>query len=267
MLEPPFYIREPVTTPIPLIVSVPHCGTEFPPELAENYLPEQTAALDDTDWFVEKLYDFVPNIGGTLIYAKFSRWVIDLNREPGGAPLYDDGRLTTAICPTTDFFGNPIYKGAEFEPDDREISRRLESYFAPYHDKINRIIKTLKQLRGNVLFLDGHSIRRNVPTISNRPFPDLILGTNDGKSTTDIFESRTLELLRNTGRQISLNSPFKGGYLTRSKGNPDSGVSALQLEMSKDIYMKNGETELCTESAANLAADLKTLLVNLIKLL
>ena len=61
--------------------------------------------VDDTDWFVHKLYAFAPSMGITLIKANLSRWVIDLNRNPDSAPLYNDGRLITSNTPTTDFFG------------------------------------------------------------------------------------------------------------------------------------------------------------------
>jgi N-formylglutamate deformylase len=49
-------------------------------------------------------------MGITIIHAVYSRWVIDLNRDPDSKPLYTDGRIITPLCPTTDFFGTPIYK-------------------------------------------------------------------------------------------------------------------------------------------------------------
>ena len=67
---------------MPFVLSIPHRGTEFPDELKDKYVPEFQEVLDDTDWFLEKLYDFAPELGITTIYAKYSRWVIDLNREP-----------------------------------------------------------------------------------------------------------------------------------------------------------------------------------------
>ena len=104
-----FRIIKPSAESVPIIVSVPHCGTAFPPELIHQYKPTLSTAPDDTDWFVDKLYDFVPALGITMITAHYSRWVIDLNRDPESKPLYSDGRIITALCPVTNFLGESIY--------------------------------------------------------------------------------------------------------------------------------------------------------------
>ena len=93
----PYRLIEPEGDPLPLLLSIPHCGTYVPEELSGHYKAELVAAPDDTDWHLEHLYDFAPSLGVTMIYAKYSRWVIDLNRVPGGEPLYTDGRLITGL--------------------------------------------------------------------------------------------------------------------------------------------------------------------------
>jgi len=92
---------------VPILISIPHCGTEFPEELKEQYNPKLIKAPDDTDWFVQQLYDFAPSMGMTMVSAKYSRWVIDLNRDPQSKPLYTDGRIITALCPTLHSLANP----------------------------------------------------------------------------------------------------------------------------------------------------------------
>lgn len=261
---PPYFVVEPTVARVPFVLSLPHRGTDFPAELSDKYIPELKNILDDTDWFLEKLYDFAPALGITTIYAKYSRWAIDLNRDPNSKPLYDDGRIITALCPTTDFFGRDLYRRKEFEPDDAEVERRLESYFRPYHNKIDEIIGELKTEFGQVIFWDGHSIRRNVETIRKEPFPDFILGNNDGKTAAKEFIAVVLESLRSSGWQINHNDPFKGGFLTRSKGNPRNNVHAMQLEMSKDLYMDAAESNYDADKAEKVKALLKTTFENLI---
>lgn len=260
----PYYLVEPATEKVPFVLSIPHRGTQFPDELKEHFVPELLEILDDTDWFLEKLYDFAPALGITTIYAKYSRWVIDLNREPNSKPLYDDGRIITALCPTTDFFGKNLYKQKDFEPDDAEIQRRLKNYFRPYHQKIDEIIGDLKNEFGQVLFWDAHSIRRNVETIRSRPFPDFILGNNDGKTADKKISETALETLKSSDWQINHNDPFKGGFLTRSKGNPEKNIHALQLEMSKDLYMDAAELKYDGEKAGKVKMLLRKTFENLI---
>lgn len=263
----PYYLIQPKSKRVPFILSIPHRGTEFPKELKNRYVPELVEVLDDTDWNLEELYDFASDLGITVIYAKYSRWVIDLNREPSSKPLYADGRLITELCPTTTFLGEDIYIKKEFEPNDAEIKRRLENYYHPYHQKIDELIAELKNEFGQVVFWDAHSIRRQVQTIRQELFPDFILGDNNEKTAAKKFIETVLNSLKSSDWQINHNKPFKGGFLTRSKGNPKNGIHALQLEMSKDLYMSNNETVYDYEKAKDVKALLRKTFENLISLL
>jgi len=263
----PFVLIEPDREPVPFVLSIPHCGTAFPGELSGHFDPELAAAPDDTDWHLDRLYDFASELGVTVIHARYSRWVIDLNRDPDGTPLYDDGRAITELCPTRDFEERPIYSKRELEPDNEEKDRRIREYYRPYHDRIDSIVADLKDKFPNVVFWDGHSIRRRVPSISPDPFPDLILGDNDGKSASREIIDSAVEALSSGGYEFSHNSPFMGGYLTRSKGNPSDRVHALQLEMSKDLYMDATETVYDEEKAAVLKDHLRKVFMRLIGLL
>ncbi len=42
----------------PLLVSMPHVGTSIPEQLLRRMTP-LAARLDDTDWHVDRLYDFL----------------------------------------------------------------------------------------------------------------------------------------------------------------------------------------------------------------
>lgn len=267
MVEPsetPFVFKEPVGRRVPFILSIPHCGTEFPQEIRDHYKPELRRAPDDTDWHLDRLYDFAPELGVTMIHARYSRWVIDLNRVPDGKPLYNDGRVITELCPTIDFLGDPIYIDESLEPDDEEKERRLAAYYRPYHAQIDEVISELRSEFGSVIFWDGHSIRRSVPSISAEPFPDLILGNNDSKTASEAVIDSALEALQAGPYNVSHNHPFKGGYLTRSKGDPSRGIHALQLEMSKDLYMDQTETKYGEEKALTLKAHLRSVFEKLI---
>ncbi len=241
-----------------IILSIPHCGIEFPQDIIGQFQPDLIAKLDDTDWDLDRLYDFAPKIGVTVIYAKYSRWVIDLNREPGSVPLYDDGRLITALCPTTDFEENNLYVDKRFEPSEAEIERRLEHYYHPYHKKIDDIIHELANEFGEVLFWDAHSIRRSIKTIRKERFPDFILGDNDAKTASAKIIDTALDSLKTQDHTLNHNDPFKGGFLTRSKGDPENGINALQLEMSKDLYMSENETLYDEDKAAPIKKLLKS---------
>lgn len=222
---------------------------------------------DDTDWFVDKLYDFAPSMGITTIQAVYSRWVVDLNRDPESKPLYSDGRIITALCPTTDFFGNPIYYDNRDKVSQDEVERRVSAYYTPYHDKIEELLTDLKNQFGKVLLWDCHSIRQFVPTIRKEKFPDLILGDADGTSASPGLIEISLKGLENSNYQVNHNHPFKGGYITRSFGKPLDNQHALQLEMSKVMYMNDEELEYDSKRAEGVRSVLKSTFEKLIDIL
>ena len=68
----------------PLLVSMPHTGTHIPEALLARMTPAATM-LADTDWHLERLYDFLDELGASVLVATHSRYVIDLNRQIGRA--------------------------------------------------------------------------------------------------------------------------------------------------------------------------------------
>ena len=260
----PYYIIEPKGKKVPFILSVPHCGTDFPAELMGDYKPEMASKPDDTDWFVHELYNFASEFGITIIYAKYSRWVIDLNRDPESKPLYNDGRIITGLTTTTDFFGNDIYVSEDKIPTETEINRRLENYYWPYYQKITELLEERKNEFGKVLLWDAHSIRRSVPTIQKDFFPDMILGDNDEKTAHSEIINAALSNLSSGKYGINHNHPFKGGHITRYFGKPENNVHALQLEMNKILYMDDSETIFHEERANNVREILRKTFLDLI---
>ena len=246
----PFTVTNPQGKRVPIVVSVPHCGTLIPDDIRDTYVDKQLQCIDDTDWFVDKLYDFTPQMGITMICAKYSRWLIDLNRDHQGTALYNDGRIITELTPTKNFLGESLYRNQA--PSHEEITRRLHEYYWPYHNKIRQLLDDLQSEFSEVLFFDAHSIRRMVPTIRQQPFPDLILGNQDGKTAKSALINTALRVLKDSKYAVQHNDPFKGGALTRSFGNPSAGIHALQLEMTKINYMDDSELHYHHERATKM---------------
>jgi len=111
----------------PVVLGLPHTGTDVPPAVWDR-LNDMGRALADTDWHVERLYDgLLP--GATTVRATFHRYVIDANRDPSGVSLYP-GENTTGLVPLTDFDGCAIWHQPPTPP---EIEARRAAFHAPYH--------------------------------------------------------------------------------------------------------------------------------------
>ncbi|MFQ3581501.1 MAG: N-formylglutamate deformylase [Chloracidobacterium sp.] len=227
------YDLEPGTTP--LLISLPHVGTDVPPEIAADWT-EAARALPDTDWRLETIYAFARELGAGILRAKVSRYVVDLNRPPDDQPLYPGAR-TTELCPTRMFDGQPIYQDGR-APDRAEVARRRAQYWQPYHDALSRELTRLQARYGQVILWEGHSIKSRLPWLFDGQLPDLNLGTADGQSCSPALRQALCAVLEaQTVFTYVVDGRFKGGYITRHYGRPDQGWQAVQLEMGWSCYM------------------------------
>ena len=163
----------------PLIVSIPHAGTEIPPHL-EGRFASRWLATRDADWWVDRLYAFADRLDTTTIATRLSRSVIDVNRDPSGVSLYP-GMATTELCPTQTFDGEPLYRRGH-EPNASEIADRQTHFFTPYHDALAAEIARLRGLHGAVAVYDAHSIRSRIPRLFEGELTNFNIGTNSGAS-------------------------------------------------------------------------------------
>lgn len=244
----------------PVLVSVPHAGLFVPDDIKAG-LSAAALALPDTDWHVDRLYDFVTELGCGLLTATHSRYVVDLNRDPEGKPLYP-GADNTETCPTATFHSQPIYR--EAAPDQAEVSTRIERYWRPYHEKLAVELKTLKARHGMAVLFDAHSIASVLPRFFQGSLPVFNLGTANGASADAALTRRMMEVLEAAGPHYTsvLNGRFTGGYITRRFGRPADAVHAVQLEMAQRAYMDEAPPYRYRE---DLAQRLRPVLRNLIE--
>jgi N-formylglutamate deformylase len=219
----------------PLLISIPHSGTDLPDEIAHR-LTVVGRTVPDTDWYVHLLYDFARELGASIIKANYSRYVVDLNRSPDSASLYV-GNPTSPVCATETFGGSFIYM-AGHEPDDREIAARIDKYWRPYHDRIASELAELRIQHGRALLWDAHSIASEIPELFAGVLPEFNLGTREGASCPRAVSEALLQIIKSDGEfGAVLDGRFKGGYITQHYGKPASGVYAVQLELARRCYM------------------------------
>jgi len=218
----------------PLVISLPHTGTEIPDEFRAG-LVSLWRARKDCDWWIEKLYDFAVELDATVIRTTISRTIIDVNRDPSGVSLYP-GQATTELCPTTTFDGEPLYLSGQ-EPDAAEIERRKQIYFAPYHAAIGAELARLKKSHPHVALYDCHSIRSAIPRLFDGELPHFNIGTNSGASCAPELQRQIAVICDDTIFSSVSNGRFKGGFITRNFGAPQQGIHAVQMELACRGYM------------------------------
>jgi formiminoglutamase len=217
---------------LPVLLSIPHGGTQQPPELAGRVCLSEEKLFDDSDAFTREIYD----LGGEVIRVvttEIARAFIDVNRAPDDRPPANpDGVIKSATC-----YGHHIYhKGAE--PGDDLVSELLEHYYYPYHRTLERAA-TDPRLK---LALDCHSMVAEAPLIApdrGRQRPLFCLSNADGLTSPNGL----LENMRHVFADafeceltaVRLNQPFKGGFITRSHGRGQ--IPWVQVEMNRSLYL------------------------------
>ena len=220
---------------IPLLVSMPHVGADIPDDIAARLSPCALARAD-TDWHLAELYGFLGEMGASTIAARWSRYVIDVNRPPEDTNLYP-GLDTTGLCPVDTFGREQLYQDGH-APSEAEVQDRLQRYWQPYHRQLRAELDRLLSLHGAVALWDAHSIASVVPRFFDGRLPDLNFGTASGASCDPAMADAVLAAARAADRySIALNGRFKGGYITRHYGRPGTNVHAIQLEMCQCLYM------------------------------
>lgn len=223
----------------PLIVCFPHAGLELPSALAARY-SSCWLARKDADHHVHRLYAFATQLGATTLRTTISRSVIDVNRDPSGSSLYP-GQATTALCPTTTFDGEALYR-PDLQPSPTEIAQRLQTWFWPYHHTLQAEVTRLRARYDHVVIYDAHAIRSRIERLFPATLPELNLGTNDGASCDPTLAQRVVEQISAGQRSWVRDGRFKGGWTTRHYGAPERGVHTLQMELACRSYLNEPDT-------------------------
>lgn len=221
----------------PVLVSLPHTGTDIPSSIAGLVSPWR--ARKDADWWIDRLYDFAADLGATTVRTAVSRTAIDVNRDPSGVSLYP-GQATTELCPTTTFDGEPLYRDGG-APTAGAVAERRARWFDPYHAALDAEVARLKADHGRVVVYDCHAIRSVIPRLFAGRLPAFNIGTAGGASCSPALAEGVAAICRDTGRSWVVDGRFRGGFITRRLGRPREGVHAIQMELACRAYLREPE--------------------------
>ncbi len=239
---------------IGMLISMPHNGQHIPNNIADTMTSSATNVAD-TDWYMDRLYHFAHTMGIYVLSPKYNRYVIDLNRNPSGEVLYA-GADNTELCPTTAFDLSPLYVEGR-QPSTQEIANRVKHYWQPYHQALIETLAKLKQKHDKVVLLDAHSILSHVPRFFSGKLPDFNFGTADGNSCSAVLLERIQQLDLSPYSSV-YNDRFKGGYITRTYGDPAKNIHAIQLELSQHTYMDEPTSHYNEQKAEQVKKQLKS---------
>lgn len=274
-LYPPFDVVEPVPLTLPLVFSSPHSGNVYPRRFLAAARLDHAVLRRSEDAFVDDLFAGTVSLGAPLIKARFPRAYLDLNREPyeldprmfeGTLPPFANTRslrVAGGLGTIARVAGQAQEIYARRVPVEEAIGR-IEKLYKPYHACLRELLDRARRRFGIAVLIDCHSM----PSGSSRPGqslrpdwsdpprkPDFVLGDRYGTSCAPDLVGAVEAELRRCGYSVQRNKPFAGGFITEHYGNPANGCHAMQIEVSRALYMDEAAVSK-SERFATIAADL-----------
>ena len=244
---------------LPFVISVPHCSYTIPDEIRNSMALNHREIIESTDIGTREIFTSVPV--RVALWARWSRLVVDLNRAPS-----DRGRR--GIVPLIDYYRREVYRKGR-EPDDKEVEKRIEKYYRPYHKRLLEAIND----KDVVMLFDCHSLTNIGPPGAPDPLQwrkDIILGNNGdykGNEQSGMGEitcpSSVLMMIRDIlvehGFSVSINYPYSGGFITTHYGHimMKTRRYAIQMEINQGLYLDRDNMQVDMITAADISIRLQ----------
>lgn len=249
----PVEILRPAAQLLPVVLASPHSGRLYPDEFVASSRLDPITLRRSEDAHVDILFGDGPSLGIPLIRATFPRAYLDANREPyeldpamfdGPLPDYVNSR-SPRVAAGLGTIARIVANGSEIYRDKlsvREAEWRITNCYKPYHAALAGLIEETRERFGFCILIDCHSMpsgligSQGIPP-SPRPGADFVLGDCHGTSCHRQLTAAVFNLLTGMGYHTARNAPYAGGFTTRHYGAPVANVHALQIEISRHLYM------------------------------
>lgn len=245
--RPAFETIRPRRMMAPLVFNSAHSGRDYPQRFLDMTRLDHLSIRQSEDAFVDELFARAPHLGAPLIRAHFPRAYLDVNREPWELdptmfvePLSE--RFNTTSPRVAAGLGTLARVVAENKPIYRErltlddARMRIEGIYQPYHATLQRLLTEAHSAFGIAVLIDCHSMPR-LSRSGDRLGPDIVLGDRYGTTCSPLLADVAEMIFAGAGLRVARNRPYAGGFCTRTYGRPQHGVHALQIEISRHLYM------------------------------
>lgn len=227
---------------LPVLLSVPHAGRDYPDWLIGLSAKGRSALEALEDPVVDRLVWRALGHGTGAVIARAPRAAVDCNRaedeiDPAIIQAHGSRRATArargglGIVPSRTAAHGHLWRGPI---SGRELERRLEQAYRPYHRSIEEQLSLIVDRFGCALLLDCHSMPGSTST------PAIVFGDRYGRSAAPWLVSEALAVAGEAGFTAAANDPFAGGHILDRHGSPQDGIHAIQVEIDRQCYLDSG---------------------------
>jgi N-formylglutamate amidohydrolase len=271
-VEPAFEVLRPPASAArtPLVFASPHSGRIYPPDMRAAQGLSANAVRRSEDALVDALLQGAPQAGCVVIAARYARAYLDVNREPYelDAAMFSDelpdyARARTArVAAGLGSIARIVAEGQEIY--DRKLTfaearARVEKVHRPYHSALAGLLGEARDEHGSAVLIDWHSMPA---AATSGPGPgqgaQMVLGDRFGQSCSPRLTQAVERALASMGYRTARNVPYAGGHTTEHYGRPAEHVHALQIEISRGLYLDEASMQP-NRGFARLRADLERL--------
>lgn len=231
-----------------VIFASPHSSRDYPKSFLQQSVLDDHAIRSSEDAFVDRLFAAAPDSGAPFIEATAPRAYVDMNRSPdeldpaliqGMRSVTYNPRIVSGLGVVPRVVANSrcIYSG---KLTMEEVQARIDTYWHPYHEKLQSLLNESHELFGQAILIDCHSMPHEALdnlARSGMRRPEVVLGDRFGASASaavmDVVERAFLD----EGLSVVRNVPFAGAYTTQHYGRPSRRQHTIQVEIDRSLYM------------------------------
>jgi N-formylglutamate amidohydrolase len=210
---------------LPLLLSAPHAGLIIPPEVQDLCALSKEEIIEDGDEGAAEIFFPLQKEVSVLVTTVVARAILDMNRAENDREK--DGIVKTHTCGDV-----PVYR--EF-PSEEIINILIERFYKPYHTSLTNHAEIVK------LGVDCHTMASHGPLVGPDPGverPSICISNADSTCPDEWISSLAACFKRIFEKEVSINNPFKGGFIIRSHARE---LPWVQLELSRTPFLTDQE--------------------------
>lgn len=225
-----------------VVLTVPHAGRDYPEWTPDRLAVSLEQVRNLEDRFADALVGVAIANGHQTLIARTPRLVVDLNRaetdfearavpgtrNPAPRPSH---RARGGLGLVPERLGNVQLWRTPVSAAD--LAARIVAIHRPWHTAICSALTKARAKYGCALLLDIHSM----PSLTGQHPAQIVIGDLHGTSAATGITEIAVETCRQAGLRVAVNAPYAGAYMLERHRRPARGISALQIEVDRQLYL------------------------------
>ncbi|MFF2573952.1 N-formylglutamate amidohydrolase [Streptomyces sp. NPDC058084] len=221
----------------PVLLHVPHSSRRLPAEVRAGIVLGDAELERELDHITDGHTDLVADVAAASAATPPWRFVNRVSRLVVDPERFPDEREEMLAVGMGAVYTRTTHR-AELRPAGFDPAPLVERYFAPYAEAMTRAVDERLAATGRAVIVDVHSY----PTAA-LPYelhgdgsrPPVCLGTDSFHTPPALLAAARRAFAGFGG--VGTDSPFAGTYVPLAHYGRDARVSALMVELRRDLYM------------------------------